>query len=146
MLVIHDEELVRQLQALAKQQQRPVEEVLKSLLVPVKDEDQETRIRQLKRKVYADARRYWEEVGDNQRLQLTDAELDEQFCCFDEHGIPRLITDHAGEQETSLTEIAYEARQSNIEFRPGFSARESRDVLDTHFAEDLQHRKQDDKR
>ena len=49
-------------------------------------------------KVYARARRYWESVGDQTRLALTDTELDEQFWLFDGDGIPRLKAD----QETVI--------------------------------------------
>lgn len=145
MLVIHDEELVRQLQALAEQQQRPIEEVLKSLLddsvleFSTVDEDRERRIRELKRKAYADARRYWEVTKNLERLQLTDGELDEQ-------GVPRLKSEHQSEQEGSLSQIAEYARQKSVELDQSFTARQSREVLNNHFGEDLHHRKRDDKR
>ncbi len=47
-------------------------------------------VRQMRPKLYQLARRYWQAVGDQERLALTDAELDEQFWLIDADGIPRL--------------------------------------------------------
>ncbi len=41
-------------------------------------------------KVYAMAREYWQQVGNSERLALSDADLDEQFWLIDHEGIPRL--------------------------------------------------------
>jgi hypothetical protein len=103
MLTIHDEELARQLQAIADQEHRPVEAVLKALLAqypasrpepsPI---DTDEAVQRVRRNTYAEARRYWQATGNAERLALTDADLDEQFWLFDGDGIPRLKS----EQET----------------------------------------------
>lgn len=41
-------------------------------------------------KLYDKARAYWRKVGDQERLALTDEELDKQFWLFDMNGVPRL--------------------------------------------------------
>jgi hypothetical protein len=42
-----------------------------------------TKTQKIRRKFYPVARRYWKEVGDEERLALTDEELDEQFWVID---------------------------------------------------------------
>jgi hypothetical protein len=78
MLVIRDEQTVRKLEQIAEREQRPVEDVLKSL------------VDRYLNKIYNRARQYWESVGDTTKAALTDEELDEQFGAFDKEGIPRL--------------------------------------------------------
>ena len=100
MLTIHiqDEQLARQLQAIAERENRPVEAVLKSMVsqYPVAppsaatELDERDPVRRVRRKVYAKARQYWQSVGDTDKAALTDDELDDQFGAFDEEGIPRL--------------------------------------------------------
>lgn len=46
--------------------------------------------RALAPKLYRMARRYWAQVGDHERLALTDEELDKQFWLIDPDGVPRL--------------------------------------------------------
>jgi hypothetical protein len=92
-------ELAEKLMQFAQQQNRPLEEILASII----DTDQLKRLEDDPRyraaekrvlpKIYARARAYWESVGDLSRLSLTDAELDEQFWCIDPDGIPRLKSD-----------------------------------------------------
>ncbi len=40
--------------------------------------------------VYQVAREYWANVGDHERLALTNRELDQQFWCIDIEGVPHL--------------------------------------------------------
>ena len=47
----------------------------------------------LRQKLYTIARRYWQKMGDTERLALSDRDLDAQFWMFDENGIPRLKSD-----------------------------------------------------
>lgn len=44
-------------------------------------------------RLYAQARAYWRETNDADRLALSDEQLDEQFWCIDPEGIPRLKSD-----------------------------------------------------
>jgi hypothetical protein len=53
-------------------------------------QQQLTRTQKIRRQAYEMAREYWREVGDQERLALTDEELDEQFWVIDHEGIPRL--------------------------------------------------------
>jgi hypothetical protein len=46
--------------------------------------------RALAPKLYRMARRYWAQVGDEERLALTDEQLDKQFWLIDQDGVPRL--------------------------------------------------------
>jgi hypothetical protein len=98
--------LAERLQSLAQQERRPVEAVLEKLLdsyglVAAVPEDVDDKVgylvglRELRPKLYQKARAYWQQVGDTQRLALTDAELDSQFWCIDGEGIPRLKSDQA---------------------------------------------------
>jgi len=96
MLVIHDEQLSRQLQEIADSENRSVEDVLKSLLAQYPasaagaSQATDEAMRRVRSTAYAKARRYWHETGNSERLKLTDEELDEQFWLFDNEGIPRL--------------------------------------------------------
>lgn len=45
--------------------------------------------RALRPKLYRIARRYWEKVGDHERLALTDEQLDKVFWLIDHEDIPR---------------------------------------------------------
>src|SRR4051794_12589308 len=93
------QELAEQLSEIARQEHRSVEELLASMLTQYKvsepqthsgpsDEDIDvpddiqdkeayrTAIRQMRPKLYEIARRYWRSVGDQERLALTDQQLD----------------------------------------------------------------------
>lgn len=101
-------DVAQRLRDIAAREQRPVEEVIAAALrdyrerpasAPVEAAALEAEAveqeRELRRKIYAMAREYWEEVGDAERLALTDAELNEQFWVIDHEGIPRLKVDQA---------------------------------------------------
>ena len=97
MLTINDEQVAKQLRAIAEREQRPVDEVIKSLLEhyplppePMQQEAITARVRQMRLEAYENARQHWREHGDTQKANLTDAELDEQFWLVDADGIPRL--------------------------------------------------------
>jgi hypothetical protein len=146
MLVIHDEQLAKQLQQIAEQENRPVEDVLKSMLAryPLPrprqepEYDSQEAVRRVRRKVYAKARRYWESVGDTEKAALTDEELDEQFGVFDEEGIPRLKSelDTLEPPPGSLAYAAMIAREGHLRSGKPDLARRSREILEEHFAED----------
>lgn len=87
--IILPEDLSRRLRELAERQNRSVEEVLEQMLdehtspLPKQPDDMDTG--QFRRKLYHIAREYWRKAGDEQRLALTDEQLDEQFWLID-HG------------------------------------------------------------
>ena len=76
MLVIHDEALARQLEQIAQRENRPVEDVIKSMVdhypreapaeAPASGMSEE--VKRVRRKIYAMARRHWESVGDSAHL------------------------------------------------------------------------------
>jgi hypothetical protein len=92
------EELAERLRDIARRENRSVADVLQSWLEryapPLPSPGDETKkqeaIRRVRLKTYERARRYWRQVGDSERLALTDEQLDEQFWLIDHHGIPRL--------------------------------------------------------
>jgi hypothetical protein len=147
---IQDEQLVRQLQEIARRENRPVEDVLKSLVSQYPAEaslgaaesvenDPVTRVR---RRAYTKARQYWQSVGDTDKAGLTDEALDEQFGAFDEEGIPRLKSELKSPEPPagSLAHAAQIAEGSRLHSgKPDF-ARRSEDILDQHFAEDFSKR------
>lgn len=83
--------LVERLQWIAQREQRPLDEVIEILLdcYNAPEPSMEDLLRQDRLRVYARARRYWQQVGDP-RQHLSDSELDEQFWLIDHEGIPRL--------------------------------------------------------
>jgi len=140
MLVIHDKQLAKDLEAIAQREQRPVEDVLKSMVAqyPTKSEPSEA-VQRVRRKAYAKARVYWESVGDTAKAALTDAELDAQFGVFDEEGIPRLKSELKS-LEPPLGSLAYAAKiaeTSRLDSGKPDLARRSEEILDQFFADDV---------
>src|SRR5262245_28264809 len=146
MLVIHDDLIARQLQQIAEKENRPVEDVLKSMIAqyPAESPIDEIRhekseaVKRVRRKAYAKARQYWQSVGDTAKSALTDEELDEQFGAFDEEGIPRLKSELKS-LEPPPGSLAYAAKiAAKSKFRSGRPDLASRaeETLDEHFAED----------
>src|SRR4051812_30449637 len=89
------EDLSRKLNDLARRENRAWEEVLQELVdarIAKADELEAIRL-SIARKLYPMAREYWQEIGDEKRLALTDDELDAQFWLIDHEGIPRLKED-----------------------------------------------------
>ena len=91
--------LAEKLEQLARQRQRPVEEVIEMAVdhlaatQEASNADASGKLnedRELRRKLYAIARDYWQHINDQKRLALSDAELDKQFWLIDHEGIPRL--------------------------------------------------------
>lgn len=151
MLVIQDEQLAKQLQAIAEQERRPVEAVLKSLLerypqmptaAPV---DVDEAVKQVRRKAYAKARVYWEANGDMAKAHLTDAELDEQFWLFDSDGIPRLKSEQESVELAPGTFAWLSTRIDEISFETPnpIEPSEADDILNAEFADYLLKRMED---
>jgi hypothetical protein len=146
MLVIHDEDLARQLEEIAAREHRPVEDVLKSLLARYtpSPSDVEEQVKRVRRSAYAEARRYWQDVGDTERLALSDEELDEQFWLFDGEGIPRLKSEQDKVQlpEGSLHVLAEKAAHAGIRFNETSDIPDYDEILNTEFADHLWRRMQ----
>lgn len=150
MLVIHDEQLARQLQRIAEHEKRPVEEVLKSMVLqyPAKTAPEAAEleasesVKRIRHRAYAKARKYWEAVGDRDKAGLSDEALDEQFGAFDEEGVPRLKSELEAPEPPagSLAYAAHIAESSRLHSgKPDFAQR-SAEILDNHFAEDFSKR------
>jgi hypothetical protein len=93
-------ELVEQLDAIARREQRTVQSLIQSLLTEhttnIPDqataddpEKREALLKEDRIRLYNVARRYWRGTGDP-RQGMTDDELEEQFWLIDHEGIPRL--------------------------------------------------------
>ncbi len=105
--LIISEKLAERLQRLAAREQRPIEAILEEMMAQYEDEplladvpdDVQDKVayvkalREVRPKLYAIAREYWQRVGDEARLALTDEQLDEQFWVIDPDGVPRLKSD-----------------------------------------------------
>ena len=144
---IHDQEFARRLERIAEQEQRSVEDVLKSMAerypteqrVEREKRDPEEAVRRVRRKAYAKARRYWESVGDHAKAALTDEELDEQFGRFDVEGIPRLKSEMAT-MEPPVGSAAYAAKiaeEAGIHLGTALDVRNADDILNDGFADYL---------
>ena len=97
--------LAVQLTEIARREQRSPEDVLETMFAqykrsaePVDTSANEAEVQELRRRFYNRARDYWRSVGDDERLALTDEQLDDQFWLFDQDDIPRLKSD-AGQFE-----------------------------------------------
>jgi plasmid stability protein len=151
MLTIHDEQLVRQLKAIAARENRPVEDLIRALVAdyapversaPAPRAATEDGVRQVRQKIYAEARRYWQQAGDHDRLALTDADLDAQFWLIDPEGIPRLKTDQeridlppgtTAYAAASIDDIAFDTEDP-------IDAEDVRDILTNEYSEHLYRR------
>jgi hypothetical protein len=90
----------QRLQDLAQREHRPVEAVIEALLNRYETSANNTEIsqgetwhREFRDKLYKKARTYWRQTGNQERLALTDNQLDDQFWIIDHEGIPRLKSD-----------------------------------------------------
>lgn len=148
MLVIHDEQVIRQLQKLADVEKRPVEDILKTLLQGYSTEsdadlsmtsDKDVSLRQYRNKMYAEARRYWQSVGDSARLALTDTDLDEQFWLFDADGIPRLKSDQDTVEipDNAMSRLARSVTSTTFRSGQPDLAERADEILDDELANDL---------
>jgi hypothetical protein len=147
---IQDEQLARRLRQIAERENRPVEDVLKTLVdqYPGEAPDEQVEreasdvVKRVRRKAYTKARRYWQSVGDTAKAALTDKELDEQFGAFDEEGIPRLKSELKSLEPPvgSLAYAAKIAREANIRTGNPVDAARADDILNEEFADYLLNR------
>lgn len=147
---IQDEQLARRLRQIAERENRPVEDVLKTLIDQYPGEtttepgvhETSDAVKQVRRKAYAKARRYWQSAGDTVKATLTDEELDEQFGAFDEEGIPRLKSELKS-LEPPVGSVAYAAkiaREANIRTGNPVGAVRADEILNEEFADYLLNR------
>jgi predicted DNA binding CopG/RHH family protein len=76
---IRDEQLARQLQQIAERENRPVEDVLRTMVAQYSTEmpsasakpDKSEAVKRVRRKAYAKARHYWQSVGDIKKAAMT---------------------------------------------------------------------------
>jgi len=99
-LVIENLRLAQEIEQIAKEEHRSIEDVLLSMVTQYRsrtvvdeDLDAEDMARQVRLAAYEQARHYWDEIGNRERAEMTDKQLDEEFWLFDAAGIPRLKTD-----------------------------------------------------
>jgi hypothetical protein len=108
--LIISEQLAERLQRLAARQQRPIDAILEEMMARYEDDLADApadvhdkaayveALREVRPKLYAIAREYWQKVGDKERLALTDEQLDEQFWLIDPDGVPRLKSEQGSIQ------------------------------------------------
>lgn len=113
----------QKLRDIAQHENRSISDVLETMIEryqPIESaseaetaeaEYQEQR-RSFHKKLYAKARAYWQKMGDQERLKLTDEQLDEQFWLFDPEGIPRL------KSEQGTIEIPPDPLEAFVELFP----------------------------
>jgi hypothetical protein len=151
-LLIRDETIARRVLDIAEREGRSVEAVIASMIdryqspPPLSDAERAARLRAVRARAYAEARRYWQEAGDTARLALTDEELDAQFWMFDAEGIPRLKADEGqpGIVPSSRARLAASAKAANIQFSSNDVASRSREILEEEFADYLLRRMRGD--
>jgi hypothetical protein len=145
------QELADKLNAIAHRQNRPLEAFLNDIVeqfetpIPHLEDDPRYQAaqRRVRPKLYARARRYWQQVGDQARLALTDEQLDEQFWCIDPDGIPRLKVDQAtvilppDPFEESADRLWHMAHQAGHAHLIGTQDVDTRHILNTEFADYL---------
>ncbi len=151
-LLIRDEQIARRVLEIAEREGRSVEAVVASMIdryqapPQLSEAERAARLRAVRARAYAEARRYWQEVGDAARLALTDDELDAQFWMFDAEGIPRLKSDEgqANIEPSSGARLAASANEMAFASgRPEIAAN-SREILANEFADYLMTRSSDD--
>jgi hypothetical protein len=151
---IQDEQLAQRLRQIAERENRPVEDVLRTLVEQYPGEvssepdirEASEAVKRVLRNAYAKARRYWQSVGDTAKAALTDEELDEQFGMFDEESIPRLKSELKSLEPPvgSLAYAAKIAREANIRTGNPIDAARADDILNEEFADYLLNRMRDE--
>jgi hypothetical protein len=142
--------LAQRLEEVAHAENRSIPDVLAQILatyVPVAEpipeasqsESYNIALKEVRRKLYPVARRYWEEVGDTERLALTDEELDNQFWVIDREGIPRLKSEQGNIElpPDPLLIMAKAAEEAHLDFHEANISERSRDILNAEFADYL---------
>ncbi len=136
-------DLVARLEAISEQEKRSPKAVLQAMFdqyIPASTQETDSNALHLVRKnLYVRARQYWKQVGNSERLALTDPQLDEQFWLFDGEGIPRLKSEQSNIDipPDSLLRLGQLAKQTG--FRSGLHniAEQSRNIVREELAKRL---------
>lgn len=150
-IIIDNQRLVDALRRAAKEENRSIDDVLDEMLQAREAakpaprpsaEEQQAMVHKVRLQAYEEARRYWRETGNEERLALTDEQLDEQFWLFDADGVPRLKSEM--DQVEILDGSLYRLGEAmkKVGFRSGRSdiASRSKDILRAEFADHIQRR------
>lgn len=145
-LVIEDSKLAQQIRQIAKEEHRSVEQVVASMLAHYRPQsaidessDAEALTRHVRQSAYAQARGYWNKIGNRERAKMTDEQLDKEFWLFDTDGIPHLKVDR---DKVDLPEFSLH-RAGHVLGSAGFHSGQSdigarsREILDDEYAEHL---------
>jgi len=118
-LLIQNETIARRLLEIAQAKNQSVEAFLEGVIAEYSStvpptSDAVKAEHEVNHRLYAQARKYWESVGDQARATLSDQELDEQFWLIDHEGIPRLKSEQGQVQVEdhsllTLVEVAEQA-------------------------------------
>ncbi|MEO1440988.1 MAG: hypothetical protein AAFV33_11330 [Chloroflexota bacterium] len=97
------DDLAREITETARQRQQSPEDLLRQVWQHYRAAaDTPTTPAQVRQRVYARARAYWQAHGVTDLLQLTDADLDAQFAFIDAGGVPHLKADAVNTPTTPL--------------------------------------------
>jgi predicted transcriptional regulator len=143
--MIIPEDLADRLRAIAERENRSPEDALRSAvnmydrMGSPNEERAYYSPQRVRERLYARARRYWQETGNTERLNLTDEQLDEQLWLFDEQGIPRLKSEQEAVQlsDNSLQRLAQLAEEADLQLSALTDAENLDDVLNDEFADYL---------
>ena len=106
--------LAEKLRTIAEREHRPVADVIETMIhkydappseslpplptlgeiLAEMDPPQQALYREFRQKLYVIAREYWQRTGNQERLALTDGQLDDQFWLIDHEDIPRLKSEY----------------------------------------------------
>lgn len=132
------EDLLHKLEDIARRENRTINEVVEGWIQAHEQEKadayEEARRKLLPRFIEM-ARRYWRQVGDEERLALTDEQLETLFWFIDENGIPRLKTDDVEPVEGTLFDLAQAAENMPDFAGPMDVAEHSRYILENDWVD-----------
>ncbi len=139
-------DLAEKLNEIAQRENRAVDEVLETLLshyeLPTSSigpGNPEASLKKLRSRLYKQARQYWQQTNDQERLKLTDDELDAQFWLIDDEGVPHLKSeqDKVILHPNSLTKLAEKGREMDFQAEESDISNRSREILDQELADHL---------
>lgn len=151
---IKDEELIADLQQIAQRENRPLEDVLKTMVryypkpqAPIlsyqmSDDDdylerQDPQVRDIYLRAYEEARAYWRGVGDSDKADLTDEQMDRLFWSFDEEGVPRLKDEMPSDPPEGTLAYALKVIQEmgGVDIETHIDPEKIDDILNEEFAD-----------
>ncbi|MCL4254560.1 MAG: hypothetical protein KJ043_12380 [Anaerolineae bacterium] len=102
-------------------------------------ERQNPQVRDIYLRAYEEARAYWRSVGDTEKANMTDEQMDREFWSFDEDGIPRLKYERPAHKRMSDLELALMRIQAEGGIIGGNSIDPEKidDILNEEFADYL---------